>query len=127
MKSRSPQFLEPGGSSGDTCGKVAPWSKEAATTGYHWPPLARMKDANTVPSGATATAGSQTLPAGPAEPGTRIGVLKVLPPSADRANAMPRQPIHTSYTYPSRASTACSTSAFWPGQDALTSLTGPTV
>lgn len=62
-----------------------------------------------MPSGATAIAGSQPLfgrnlpwmwmvPV-PAEPGTRTGRPKLRPPSADRANPMPPQPIHVSYTY----------------------------
>src|SRR5256886_11713730 len=42
MKSRSPQFFASGGTREVTCGKVTPWSNDAATTGYHCPPLASM-------------------------------------------------------------------------------------
>src|SRR2546430_15072143 len=42
MKSRSPQFFASGGTRELTCGKVTPWSNDAATTGYHCPPLASM-------------------------------------------------------------------------------------
>ena len=55
-----------------------------------------MKTAYTVPSGATVTAGSQVLRFEPIEPGTEIGLLKVSPPSVERANAIPLQPIHVS-------------------------------
>src|SRR5438477_5217502 len=42
MKSRSPQFFASSGTREVTCGKVTPWSNDAATTGYHCPPLASM-------------------------------------------------------------------------------------
>ena len=96
MKGRSPQFFGSGGRRDETCGNVTPWSNEAATIGYHWLPFAIMKAAYTVPSGATVTAGSQTFTFEPTEPGTEIGVSKVRPPSVERANAIPRQPIHVS-------------------------------
>src|SRR4029078_4926655 len=107
-----------------TCGNVAPWSNEAATTGYHSAPLLIMKTAYTVPFGATVSAGSQELRLDPVDPGTDLGASNVLPPSVERANAIPRHPIHRSYTYPSLLSTASSTSAFCPEQDALISATG---
>src|SRR5438309_10387218 len=43
MKSRSPQFFASGGTREVTCGKVTPWSNDAATTGYHCPLLASMR------------------------------------------------------------------------------------
>ena len=55
-----------------------------------------MNAAYTVPSGATATAGSHVLTFEPTEPGRVTGVPKVRPPSVDRANAIPLQPIHSS-------------------------------
>src|SRR5438309_3725315 len=48
MKSRSPQFFASGGTREVTCGNVTPWSNDAATTGYHCPPLASMNAAYTV-------------------------------------------------------------------------------
>ena len=96
MKSRSPQFLWSGGSSELTWGKVTPWSKEAATTGYQSVPLASMKAAYTVPSGATATAGSQELTFEPTEPGKEIGAWKLRPPSTERPKPIPLQPIQVS-------------------------------
>src|SRR5438067_571119 len=98
MKSRSPQFFASGGMSADTCVNDAPWLNEAATTGYHWLAFARMNATYTVPSDATATAGSHTLKFEPTEPGTDCGAPKLRPPSVERAKAMPLQPIHASYT-----------------------------
>src|SRR6266849_2004572 len=112
MNSRSPQFLASGGVSEATCGKVAPWSNEVATTGYHCAPLAIIKAAYTVPSGPTVTAGSHALTLDPLAPGSDIGAPKFRPPSVERANPMPEQPIQSSYTYPTLESAADSTSAF---------------
>ena len=128
MKSRSPQFFASGGTRWETWANVEPWSKEAATTGYHWLAFAIMKAAYTVPSGPTATAGSHAFTFEPRDSGTWRGVSNVNPPSVDRANAIPWQPIQVSYTYPSAASTACSTSAFCPESHAwLTSAIGLSV
>ncbi len=50
MKSRSPQLPRCAGRAAETCGNVAPWSKDAAITGYifvcGWKnaPLACMKE-----------------------------------------------------------------------------------
>jgi hypothetical protein len=55
-----------------------------------------MNTAYTVPSGATATAGSQEFTFEPTEPGTEIGLAKLRPPSVERANAIPLHPIHIS-------------------------------
>src|SRR4051794_27238046 len=96
MKSRSPQFFASGGTSDAVCGNVNPWSNDAATIGYHCAPLAIMNTAYTVPSGATVTAGSQALRFEPIDPGTEIGLLKLRPPSVERANAIPLHPIHVS-------------------------------
>src|SRR5580765_5770501 len=96
MNGRSPQFFWSGGSSDATCGKVMPWSNDVATTGYQLLDLAIMNAAYTVPSGATVTAGSHVFTFEPTDPGTEIGVLKVRPPSVDRAKAIPRHPIHSS-------------------------------
>ena len=52
------------------------------------------------------------------------GWPNVRPPSVDLAKPIPSQPIHVSYTY--EASTACSTSAFWPEHPQLSSRIGPT-
>src|SRR5579859_4810438 len=98
MKSRSPQFLASGGTSAVTWEKLWPWSEEASTTGYHWPFLATMKEAYTVPSGPTAIAGSQALRLELAAPGSESGALKVLPPSVETEKPMPLQPIQSSYT-----------------------------
>jgi hypothetical protein len=57
-----------------------------------------MNEAYTVPSGATATAGSQVLTFDPTVPGKSTGAPQVRPPSVDRARAIPLQPIHSSYT-----------------------------
>ena len=45
MKGRSPQFFGSGGIRDVTCENVAPWSNDAATTGYHWLDFAIMKAA----------------------------------------------------------------------------------
>src|SRR5579864_7233215 len=86
-----------------------------------------MYDAYTVPLGATVTAGSQTFPFDPTVPGRDIGVPKWRPPSVDRANAIPVQPIQSAYTYCKDGSTACSTSAFCPAHEPLMSVVALTV
>src|SRR5262245_48394423 len=58
-----------------------------------------------------------------AEPGIKRGLVKCTPPSVDRANPMPPQPIHAAYTSRGAAS-ALTTSAFCPRQPRLTSVTG---
>jgi len=85
MKSRSPQLPLTGGTTFARRGKVLPWSRETSTTGNEWPAVERMKETYTVPSGATAIAGSQA----PDEPGMMTGSLHVVPPSADLAKPMP--------------------------------------
>src|SRR5215472_17586354 len=85
-----------------------------------------MKDTYTVPSGATATAGSQP----PLEPGMMSGARHVLPPSADLAKPMRRAPgdwqIQAAYT--SWRQLASSTSAsFGAHVLPLMSVAGPTV
>src|SRR2546428_8332666 len=128
MKSRSPQFFASGGTRWETWANVEPWSKEAATTGYHWLAFAIIKAVYTVPSGPTATAGSHAFTFEPRESGTWRGVSNVNQPSVDRANAIPWQPIQVSYTYPSDAPTPCSTSAFCPeSQPWLASVIGLSV
>src|SRR3989442_14666394 len=114
MKSRSPQFFTSGGTRWETWANVEPWSKEAATTGYHWLAFAIMKAAYTVPSGPTATAGSHAFTFEPRDSWTWRGVSDVNPPSVGRAHPIPSLHIQVSYTYPRAASTACSTSAFRP-------------
>jgi hypothetical protein len=84
MKSRSPKLPLPGGTTSARRGKVLPWSRETSTTGNEWLSAERMNETYTVPSGATATAGSQA----PGEPGITMGSLHVVPPSADLAKAM---------------------------------------
>src|SRR5207245_9516597 len=87
MKSRSPQFFASGGTRWETWANVEPWSKEAATTGYHWLAFAIMKAAYTVPSGPRATAGSHAFTFEPRDSGTWRGVWNVSPPSVDRPSA----------------------------------------
>src|SRR5215467_8588376 len=82
-----------------------------------------MKARYTVPVGPTAIAGSQLAPR---DPGAATGLLKVRPPSVERAYPIPKQPIHRSYTNRG-AAVAVTTSAFWPEQPLLTLTTWPTL
>ena len=88
MKSRSPKSPLTGGTTSTRRGKVLPSSRETSTTGKNCLALVRMNETYTVPSGATATAGSQA----PAEPGMTMGSLHVVPPSADLAKPMRGRP-----------------------------------
>jgi hypothetical protein len=54
-----------------------------------------MNQADTLPFGATASAGSQAFLSDPA-PGIEIGAAKLLPPFVERAKPIPVQPIHSS-------------------------------
>jgi len=126
MKSRSPKLPLPGGTTSARRGKVLPWSLETSTTGNVWPAAERMNETYTVPSGATATAGSQA----PDEPGMAMGSLHVVPPSADLAKAMRGRTFdpHIQAAYTRSRLAALMTSAL-SGAHALllTSVTGPTV
>src|SRR5438874_12620078 len=85
-----------------------------------------MNAAYTVPSGATATAGSHAFTFEPTDSGTEVGVSKLAPRLTERANAIPLHPIQVSYTYPRVGCTACPTSAFWPEHEELMSVIGTT-
>jgi hypothetical protein len=55
-----------------------------------------MNETYTVPSGATAMAGSQVFRLDPTVPGTLTGASQVRPPSVDLAKEIPLHPIQSS-------------------------------